>query len=111
MREPVSEPLPTENNMETKQREVREMARKLYMALILDVWPSPSTCMDFGIASQAHLGALQFAVREDDVTEEQLDAALGKGAEIQKLISPENPYRGVVFHTVWDDLPKRPEES
>ena len=74
------------------------------------VWPSRAVCVDFGIASPAHLGALQYAVNYDGVTLEQLDVALGKGAEIQKLISPENPYRDVVFHTAWDDMPDEPEE-
>ena len=97
--------------MKTKQPEVRRMARDLYTALVLDVWPSPGTCMDFGIASEAHLGALQYAVMQDGVTQEQLDAALGKGAEIQKLISPENPYRDVTFRTAYDDMPEEPEES
>lgn len=90
--------------MENETKEVRQMAQDLYLALVLDVWPSPGTCMDFGIMSQAHLGALRYAVLEDDVTEQQLDAALGKGAEIQKLISPRNPYRNVVFRTPYDEM-------
>jgi hypothetical protein len=90
---------------ETTQ-EVREMTRNLVSALELDIWPSPATCMDFGIKSEDHLGALQFAVRDDGVSTERLDAALGSGPEIQKLISDRNPYRFVTFETPWDHLMK-----
>ena len=96
--------------MEDRGPDIREMTRNLVLALKLDIWPSRATCADFGIQSEAHLGALQFAVLQDGVTEEQLDAALGKGAEIQKLISPKNPYRHAVFRTSWDDMPTEPDD-
>src|SRR4051812_34717513 len=95
--------------MNTKDQ-IRPLTRALYEALLLDVWPSPATCMDFGITSEAHLGALQWAVKEDGVTMEQLDAALGKGPALQALISPTNPYRNVAFRTAWDDMNVEPEE-
>ena len=67
-------------------------------------WPSPATCLDFGIRSDAHLGALQYAVVADGVTAEQLDEAMGRGDKLQTLISPRNPYRYVTFRTDWDEL-------
>jgi hypothetical protein len=82
------------------------MTQNLILALELDIWPSPATCVDFGIKTDLNLGALQFAVRKDGVSEEQLDAALGSGPEIQKLISDRNPYRFVTFETDWDHLMK-----
>lgn len=82
------------------------MTRNLIIALNLDMWPSHATCVDFGIKTDCHLGALQFAVREDGVSAEQLDAALGSGPDIQKLISDRNPYRFVTFETDWDHLMK-----
>ena len=84
---------------------IRPLTERLIEALILDTWPSAATCMDFGIESTDHLGALQYAYREDGVTPEQFDAALGKGAELQKLISETNPYRFAKFQTIWDRLP------
>jgi hypothetical protein len=60
--------------------------------------------VDFAIKTDLHLRALQFAVREDGVSAEQLDAALGRGPEIQKLISERNPYRLVTFETDWQHL-------
>jgi hypothetical protein len=80
------------------------MTQNLILALELDIWPSPAACVDFGIKTDLHLGALQFAVRVDGVSEEQLDAALGSGPDIQKLISDRNPYRFVTFETDWDHL-------
>ena len=96
--------------MKTEQdATIRPLTRNLVEALILDAWPSHATCQDFGIESVDHLGALQYAYRDDGVTLEQFDAALGKGAEIQKLISETNPYRFVTFRTAWDGMPTADE--
>jgi hypothetical protein len=92
--------------MTETRAEVREMTTNLVLALEVDIWPSLATCVDFGIKSEDHLGALQYAVREDGVSAEQLDAALGNGPEIQKLLSERNPYRFVTFETDWDHLMK-----
>lgn len=91
--------------------QIRDLTRQLIEALRSDQWPSPAVCIDFGIRSSAHLGALQYAVLSDGATAERLDAALGKGGELQKLIGPKNPYRGVTFHTDWDDMPEEPEDA
>ena len=95
--------------MTTREQKIRPMTENLIEALIFDAWPSAATCVDFGIRTTEHLGALQFAYKQDEVTGEQFDAALGKGREIQKLISKRNPYREAVFETDWDLLPT-PEE-
>src|SRR4051794_33303385 len=95
------------SNMNTQ---IQEVTLALIVALRRDEWPSNAACVDFGIKTSAHLGALQYAVISDGVTAEELDAALGKGVEIQKLISRRNPYRYVTFRTDWDDLPEEPEE-
>ena len=81
------------------------------MSLVLDVWPSPAQVIDFGIASEAHYAALQYAVG-GDVTPEQLDEALGKGPALTALIRPGNPYYGrVEFKTDWDELLPEPDED
>ncbi len=90
---------------------IRPVTEAVYQALLLDVWPSPAGVQDFGLATADHLGALQWAVKEDGVTREQLDEALGNGPALQALISPTNPYRNVVFRTAWDDLLAEPEED
>lgn len=89
---------------------VRPLTRELVEALMMDAWPSPAACIDFGITSPEHLGALQFAVKAGGVTPAQLDAALGNGAALQALIGPQNPYGTAVFKTDWDDLPDEPAE-
>src|SRR5947209_19891436 len=96
--------------METEDARISPVTLGLIEALRRDEWPSNAACIDFGIATSAHLGALQYAVVTDGVTAEQLDAALGKGPEIKELVGPENPYRGVTFRTDWDDMPEEPEE-
>jgi hypothetical protein len=98
------------NQEEDMKDEIRSLTRDLIEALLRDEWPSNAACVDFGILSPAHLGALQYAVIQDGVTAEKLDAALGKGAELQKLIGPGNRYRYVTFCTDWDDMPGEPEE-
>ncbi len=87
---------------ETSQ--VRKFAIDLYYCLILDTWPSPAVSMDFGVLSQDHYGALQYAVRDHGVTPEDLDRALGNGAAITALIRQGNPYLGIRFTTPWDNL-------
>lgn len=95
--------------MTETRTEIRNMTQNLILALELDIWPSPTIRIVFGIDTQDHLGALQFAFLQDGVSAERLDAALGNGAELQKLISARNPYRFVTFVPVWDGLPT-PEE-
>jgi hypothetical protein len=90
-------------NTEQKPR-IRPITRNLIEAAGLDQWPSAATCVDFGIETADHLGALQFAIVHEEVPPERLDAALGNGAEIQKLISEDNPYRFVSFETDWDHV-------
>lgn len=83
---------------------VREMARELYFHLILDCWPSLATTVDFGIKTQEHYGALQYAVQHHDVSPEHLDDAMGSGPALTALIRPDNPYYGVNFETPWDGI-------
>jgi hypothetical protein len=86
------------------------MTLNLVDALERDDWPAPAACIDFGIETRDHLRALQYAVGSDGVRTDELDAALGKGTEIQRLISPGNPYRFVTFRTLWDELPVEPSD-
>lgn len=83
---------------------VRKLACDVYTCLLLDVWPSPAGIQDFGIETERHYGALQYAVRDGDVTPEQLDEALGNGKALTALIRPDNPYYGVEFSTAWDNI-------
>lgn len=90
--------------------DIASMARRLYECLICDLWPSNATCVDYGIVSSEHLGALQWAVRQDGVTAEQLAEANGHAEKLKALIGPMNPYRGVEFRTPWDELRTSTEE-
>lgn len=95
--------------IEQELPEVRELTRQVYTALIMDAWPSPAGAMDFGLETEKHYAALQWAVREGGVTPKELDAALGDGKKIQALVSESNPYRGIAFETAWANLPVEPK--
>ena len=83
---------------------VREVARTVYESLLLDVWPPAAGIKDFGIDSREHYGALQYAVRHQGVTVQDLDVALGHGPALTGLIREGNPYRGITFNTVRDTI-------
>lgn len=83
---------------------VRMTALDLYESLLLDAWPGVPTTVDFGISTQAHYEALQYAVLNHDVSPEQLDDAMGSGPALTALIRPDNPYFGVTFETPWDGI-------
>lgn len=86
---------------------VRPVTRRLYDAMILDVWPEgAAVVVDFGLESQAHYEALHGPVRAGEVTAEQLDRALGSGPLLTTLVraAPSNPHRDIVFVTSYDDL-------
>jgi hypothetical protein len=91
--------------------EIRQLARDVYLCLILDIWPTNAGMVDFGILSGEHYAAMQEAVRVHGVTEEQLDRAMCKGAELTALIGPENSYHGLVFTTPWDELARWSEDE
>ena len=78
-------------NEKREPGEIRPLTSALIEAVKLDQWPSRATCVDFGIKTEAHLRALQYAVINDGVTAEELDHALGRGERLQRLISPDNP--------------------
>ncbi len=81
------------------------MASRLVDCLILDVWPSAATIIDWGIDSPDHLGALQHAVIVG-VSAYDLDRVIGDGPAITALTRgiPGQPYPDVVFKTAYDAL-------
>jgi hypothetical protein len=92
---------------------IRDTTRNLVEAILLDVWPRPAAVVDFGLDSQAHYEALYYPVRKGEITPEQLDAALGKGAELTALAreAPSNPHKEIAFRTSWDALRPGPERG
>jgi hypothetical protein len=90
---------------------IRPLTQQLIECCQLDVWPGRATVIDFGIKTSSHLGALQYAIREELVTPQELDAAMGKGDKLTEIAQRgENPYRFVTFRTAWDDLGPELEE-
>jgi hypothetical protein len=83
---------------------VRRVARTVYDCLLDDEWPSFDGIQDFGLESTKHYGALQYAVRYEGATVQDLDDALGCGPALIELIARSNPYNGVTFKTPWDSI-------
>ena len=105
-----------ENNnsqiFEAEPQQVRPLTEQLIEAAHLDVWPSIAAIVDFGIDSESHLGALQFAIKYGEVTSQELDAAMGDGAKLTEIAQRgDNPYRDVTFRTSWDNLRLESEEQ
>jgi hypothetical protein len=94
----------TDSQSKKPHAAARTVTENVFLSLILDVWPNMAGIVDFGLQSDRHYGALQYAVRNDGVTREELDRVVGDGEAITTLIRPGNPYWGVTFQTAWDDL-------
>ena len=93
-----------------EQRPIRPLTQQLIECCQLDAWPSHATVVDFGIDSSSHLGAIQYALREELVTPQELDAAMGKGDKLTEIAQRgDNLYRDVTFKTSWDDMPTEEE--
>jgi hypothetical protein len=92
---------------------IRPATRDLINAVLLDVWPSHTAVVDFGLDSQKHLEALYYPLRHGDITPEQVDASLGNGPQLTALArsSPSNPHKDIEFRTSWDDLGPQPESD
>lgn len=93
---------------------MKPVTENLIEAIMLDMMPRQAAMCDFGITSQEHYAALHFCVRQGHVTPEALDAALGDGPALTRLITattdqlPPNDMipKGLVFVTPWDDMPE-----
>ena len=94
------------------QGRIRPLTEQLIDAAIFDVWPSVATIVDFGIDSERHLGALQFAIRNDLVTPQELDAAMGSGEKLTEIAQRgDNPYHDVTFRTSCDKMSLEPPDE
>jgi hypothetical protein len=74
-------------------------------------WPTPAAIVDFGLDSEVHTAALAYAIRSQQLTPEELDAALGNGKMLTEIVQRltmcsgskvVHPYAGLEFHTSWD---------
>jgi hypothetical protein len=107
----VAEVLFHRSRVQAGLQPVRDTTRNLIEAIGLDTWPRSGAIVDFGLKSQEHYEALYYTVRNGEITPEQLDAALGKGAELTALArsARSNPHRDIEFSTDWDVLLTQPE--
>ena len=99
---------------------MRPTTEKLIHFMGYDEFPDTmAVYVDFGIDPKnpnPHYGALQWGWKNEAYTVVELDAALGDGSALTKLVqrrSPRgssNPY-ACMFKTLWDDLPKEDDEE
>jgi hypothetical protein len=90
---------------------IRDVTQHLLDSLLMDNWPRTAAIVDFGIDTQEHLGALQYAYKHAGRTPAEFDAALGSGAKLTELCTvPGQPYV-VKFETAWDRLPDGDEDD
>ena len=91
---------------------IKPITKRLIEAISMDWIPDYATCCDFGIESDdpnPQFGALQWAFRNECVTAEELDDALGNGHKLTEIVSRTNntgqvnPYKCKV-RTFWDDF-------
>lgn len=83
-----------------RRRAVRPVVRSLVEAVAFDLFPdSPAVLADFWITDQAHYEALYYPIRAGEISEEDLDRALGDPEALTALVNraPSNPHKGIVF--------------
>ncbi len=100
----------------------RPTAERLFKAIMADEWPDGMAALvDFGLDGygsrdpdmrQKRYEALHGPIRAKEITLEQLDAALGDGPALTRLVNRcrNNPHKGIVFTTAWDNLTQGDEE-
>ena len=88
-----------------RPRADRGMAKRLVQCLDNNHWPSPATCLDFGIDGTRHFRALQCAVKLG-MTAYDLDRVIGDGPAITRLVRgiPNQPDADIEFRTAYDGM-------
>lgn len=84
---------------------MRMTTESLIEAILLDIWPTPGACCDFGLDRSdkvAKFGALQHGFRAEEFTSAELDAALGDGPALTELVKRFGC--PLVFKTALDDI-------
>jgi len=78
---------------------VRPTTQTLIDSINLDMWPRTAAIVDFGLDTQQHYEALYYPIRRNEISPEQLDAALGNGEALTELVrnAPSNPHKDIVF--------------
>lgn len=82
-------------------------------SIMLDVVPRQGALVDFGITTQEHYEALYYPIRNGEITDKELDEALGNGKKLTKIAqnAKSNPHKEIVFSTLWDDLGPDDDEN
>jgi hypothetical protein len=79
--------------------------RNVFASALLGVMPqNPVDRANFGIATREHFHALSFGVLSGEITAKALEAAMGDGPKLTKLVrgAASNPFKEITFRTDWD---------
>lgn len=99
---------------------IRPITSRLMEAILYDMIPDFTTCVDFGINPMnpnPTFGAYQWAYRHECFTEEELDDALGDGLKLTSLISRKSKYNRTtnpylcVIKTAYDFMKEEEDEG
>jgi len=86
--------------------QVRPLTRSLIQNALMNQ-PSPEiVVIQFGIDGPKHQAALYNAIRAQEVSPKDLDAAMGDGQKLTALVraAASNPHKDVEFQTAWNML-------
>jgi len=86
--------------------QVRPVTRSLIENALLDQPPSDAVVIQFGIQGPKHQAVLYHAIRAQEISPKELDAALGDGQKLTVLVRgvAGNQHKDVEFQTPWGML-------
>jgi hypothetical protein len=92
------------NEFAEQLAKAQPVTRHLITSVLLDQWPNQTAVIAFGIASQKHYEALYYPIRNQEISPQILDNALGDGARLTAMtrIAPSNPHKDIRFRTGHD---------
>ena len=89
--------------------------QSLIDGIACDLMPNFATFVDFGIEPSADptkvFGALQWAVRHGQVTNAELNLALGNGRTLTEIVNRGNNPYACTIKTMWDNMPPEEEDD
>ena len=93
---------------------MRPLTKELWKCATLDNMPGLACRVDFGIESPDEVqkfGALQWAIKREQVSITELDSALGDGPLLTEIVNRGNNPYACEIKTAWDGLSEDDEDE